>query len=181
METFQVLRAHAFAVALGPLAGQRQRMKDTVRWNLDKGLALSGPELAAAQRERTGLHHRVRRFLDTTDFLVLPTSQVAPFDVALDWVHEIEGQPMATYIDWMASCCIVTLAGLPAISVPAGFTEEGLPVGLQIVGRHHADLEVLALAHAFEGATGFGRRRPALGGRWRRVGSPTGPSSPDPA
>jgi amidase len=68
--------------------------------------------------------------------------------------------PMKTYIDWMASCYWITVTGLPAASVPAGFTPEGLPVGLQIVGRHHRDLDVLRLAHAFERATGFGRRRP---------------------
>ena len=163
METFQVLRAHAFALALGPFFPQiAPLVKDTVRWNVEQGLALSGTDVARATRERTELYHRVRAFLEGYAFLVLPVSQVAPFDLSLDWVHEIEGVPMPTYVDWMASCCVVTLTGLPAISVPAGFCEEGMPVGLQIVGRHHADFEVLALAHAFEAATGFGARLPPL-------------------
>jgi amidase len=78
------------------------------------------------------------------------------------WVREIGGVPMKTYIDWMASCYCITLTGLPAASVPAGFTPEGLPVGLQIVGRHHRDFEVLQMAHAFEKATAVGRRRPPV-------------------
>jgi amidase len=166
METFQVLRAHAFALALGPLLPKLGHlMKDTVRWNIEKGLALSGADVARAARERTQLYHRVRVFLEDHAFLMLPVSQVAPFDASLDWVREIEGIPMPTYVDWMATCCVITLTGLPAISVPAGFTEEGLPVGLQVVGRHRADFEVLALAHAFESATRFGARRPPLGPR----------------
>ena len=102
--------------------------------------------------------------MDRYDFLMLPVSQVAPFPIEVRWVHEIGGVPMKTYIDWMGSCYCITLTGLPAASVPAGFTPEGLPVGLQIVGRHHHDFEVLQMAHAFEQATGFGRRRPPVAG-----------------
>jgi amidase len=86
------------------------------------------------------------------EFFVLPTTQVAPFDVNLPYPDEIEGVRMHSYIDWMRSCFYVTLTALPAISVPAGFTPEGLPVGIQIVGRHHGDWGVLQMAHAFEQA-----------------------------
>jgi len=75
---------------------------------------------------------------------------------------EISGTKMNTYIDWMRSCWYVTMMSNPAISVPAGFSATGLPVGLQIVGRHRDDLSVLQLAHAFEQATGHGTRRPPL-------------------
>ena len=102
--------------------------------------------------------------MDRYDFLMLPVSQVAPFPLEVRFVHEIKGVPMKTYIDWMGSCYCITLTGLPAASVPAGFTPEGLPVGLQIVGRHHHDFEVLQMAHAFEQATGFGQRRPPVAG-----------------
>ena len=87
--------------------------------------------------------------------------QVPPFDVTEPWVREIEGVVMPSYIDWMKSCYYVSVTGHPAISVPAGFTPEGLPVGLQIVGRHQDDLGVLQLAYAFEQATGS-RRWPEL-------------------
>ena len=94
--------------------------------------------------------------------LACPVSQVAPFDVTLDWVHEINGQEMTTYLDWMASAYLISVTGLPAISVPAGFTADGRPVGLQLVGRRRGDWDLLALAHAFEAATGYAARVPDL-------------------
>jgi amidase len=87
---------------------------------------------------------------------------VAPFPIEVEWVREIEGEPMHTYIDWMATCYAITCTGLPAISVPAGFTPDGLPIGLQIVGRRGSDRAVLELAHAFEQRTRFGERRPPI-------------------
>jgi amidase len=104
----------------------------------------------------------VREFLERYEFLVLPVTQVAPFPVDVDWVREINGVRMETYIDWMATCYAITLTGLPAISIPCGFSNEGLPVGLQIVGRHQQDFAVLQFAYAFEQATQYGKARPAI-------------------
>jgi amidase len=100
--------------------------------------------------------------MDRHEFLVLPVTQVPPFDVGQPYVTEINGVKLPTYIDWMRACSDITVTGLPAISVPGGFTEDGLPVGIQIVGRHNDDRGVLQLAHAFEQATGIGKRRPVL-------------------
>ncbi len=94
--------------------------------------------------------------------MILPVSQVPPFDITMRHVAEINGIKMNTYIDWMKSCYYISTTGFPAISVPCGFTDEGLPVGVQIVGRHHDDFGVLQLAHAFEQATGFWKQRPPL-------------------
>ena len=93
---------------------------------------------------------------------MLPVTQVAPFAVSTPYPTEINGTPMRTYIDWMRSCWYITFMSNPAISVPAGFTPAGLPVGIQIVARHRDEWSLLQLAHAFEQATGHGRRRPAL-------------------
>jgi len=162
-EVFKTLRAWHFELNFGELLEEhRDRMKDTVVWNIEQGLGLSGPDVGRAERGRTELYHRVRTFMERYDFLVAPVSQVPPFDVKQRYVTEIDGVEMETYIDWMKSCYYVTVTGLPAISVPCGFTPEGLPVGVQIVGRPRDDLGVLQIAYAFEQATGFGKRRPPV-------------------
>lgn len=160
-EAFQTLRAHAFASAMASLPDAAlAQVKETVQWNVAQGRALSAADLARAERQRTALHARFAALLEGVEFVVMPVNQVPPFDIELEYPTEIEGVAMHTYVDWMKSASFVTLTGHPAISVPCGFTEEGLPVGLQIVGRQHDDFGVLQLAHAFEGATGHGRRRP---------------------
>ena len=164
-EIFKVLRAWSFELAYGDLLEEhRERMKDTVIWNIEEGRRLSGPILSRAEQKRTALYHRVRHFMERYEFLVLPVSQVPPFDVKQRYVEEIEGVEMETYIDWMKSCYYITVTGLPAASVPCGFTPEGLPVGVQIVGRYRDDLGVLQLAYAFEQATQFWKRRPPVAG-----------------
>jgi amidase len=105
---------------------------------------------------------RFQAFLEKYEYFVLPTTQTPAFDIALPYPAEIAGARFESYIDWMKSCWYVSATGNPAASVPAGFTVAGLPVGLQIVGRHHADFAVLQMAHAFEQATGVGKKRPAV-------------------
>ena len=162
-EIFQAWRAWSFSLKYGALlAEHRHEMKDTMVWNIEQGLKLTGPDLAQAEAKRTALYHRVRRFMERHEFLVLPVTQVPPFDVAQPYVTEIDGAPLATYIDWMRSCSDITVTGLPAISVPCGFTDDGLPVGIQIVGRHRDEWGVLQLAYAFEQATNVGTRRPEI-------------------
>ena len=162
-EIFQTLRAWSFAQSRAEdLRQHRHLIKDTVVWNVEKGLRLCGLDIARAEVLRTQLYERVQAFLQRYEFLILPVSQVAPFPVEWDWVHDINGTKMETYIDWMATCYAITLTGLPAISVPCGFTKEGLPIGLQIVGRHQHEFAVLQLAYAFEQATQYGKTRPVI-------------------
>lgn len=158
---FLTWRAWYFHLAFGKLLEpHRHAIKATVIQEIEAGSKLTGPSLAEAEIRRTELYHRVRAFMETHEFMILPVNQVPPFDAAIEYVREIEGVKMERYTDWMRSAYYISAIGLPAISVPAGFTPEGLPVGLQIVGRHHDDLGVLQLAHAFEQATGVGRQRP---------------------
>jgi amidase len=162
-EAFRVWRAWGYEQKLGELADtHRDRLKETILWEIERGRALTGPQIGRAERLRTALYHRMRRFMQTYEFLAMPVVQVPPFPIEQPYVTEINGIPMETYIDWMRSCYYVSVIGFPAISVPAGFTRDGLPVGLQLVGRHHNDFGVLQLAHAFEQATGHWRRRPPI-------------------
>jgi len=164
-QVFQVQRALSFAARYGPLlARHRHQMKDTVIWNTEEGLKLTAREIGEAEVQRARLYHRVREFMERHEFLLIPAAQVPPFDVTTPYPTEINGAQLPTYIDWMRVCSDITVTGLPAISVPAGFTEDGLPVGLQIVGRHQDEWGVLQIAHAFEEATGFHRRRPTVAG-----------------
>ena len=151
---FRTLRANLFADKLGPLlADHRHQMKDTVIEEIERGLALTGADVAAAQADRTQLHCRVVDFFELHDALLLPTVQVLPFDVDRPYPTEIEGHVMSTYTDWMASCYSITVTGCPAISVPCGVGPSGLPVGLQIVTPRGSDRRALALAAAFEEAS----------------------------
>lgn len=162
-EIFKVWRAWSFALSYGGfLQTHRQLIKDTVIWNAEAGLQLTGPQIAEAERKRTELYHRMRTFMEQHEFMICPVNQVPPFDVETRYIKEINGVPMETYIDWMRSCYYITITGHPAISVPCGFTPEGFPVGVQIVGRHQDELGVLQLAYAFEQATQFWRQRPAI-------------------
>jgi len=162
-EIFKVWRAWRMELKFAELSNsQRDQIKETVIWNIEQGMKLTGPQIGRAEYKRTELYHRVRKFMERYEYLVLPVNQVPPFDVTQPFITEIEGTKMGTYIDWMKSCYYITVTGLPAISVPAGFTENGLPVGVQIVGRHRDEFGVLQLAHAFEQATGFWKSKPAV-------------------
>ena len=161
-EIFRVMRAWNFELSFGHLLKtQRHLMKDTVTWNIEEGARLRGAQVGAAEVRRTQLFHRMREFMEKYDFLVAPVVQVLPFDVDVPYVTRINDVELDTYIDWMRSCYYITVTGAPALSVPCGFSRGGLPVGLQIVGRHQDDFGVLQMAHAFEQATGFWKRRPA--------------------
>lgn len=162
-EVFQVLRAWRFEMSYSELLKtKRDMIKDTVIWNTEYGMKLTGPQVARAEEKRTEIYHRVREFLEKHEFLVCATNTVAPFDISQRYLDEIEGVKLPTYIDWMKSCWYITITGLPAITVPCGFTPEGLPVGIQIVGRHQDEFGVLQLAHAFEQATRVYAQRPAV-------------------
>ena len=165
-DVFQILRAHTFAGSFGNIyeSSQQDKLKDTVRWNIEKGLSQSAMEVARAEIAHTTIYRKTLAWFDDWDFLVLPSTQVLPFPKDQDWVREIEGQQFENYLQWMEICSVITVTGCPSISMPCGFSPEGLPVGLQIVGPPGADLAVLKMARAFEAATGFAASLPSFEG-----------------
>jgi amidase len=162
-ETFRTLRAWHLHAKLGRLlADNPHGMKQSLADNIRAGEPLSGADVARAFTLRTTLGERMRLFFETYDVLVMPVSQVPPFPVDQEYPADINGRVQETYLDWMRSAYFITVTGCPAISVPAGFTPEGLPVGIQIVAPHSGERRLLEIAHAFEQATGVGDRRPTF-------------------
>jgi amidase len=154
-EVFMTLRALRFELSLGQLLDtHRDQLKDTVVWNIEEGRRLSGPQVGRALRLQAELFQRLHTFFETYDFLVLPVSQVPPFPVEQPYVTTINGVPMQSYIEWMRSCYLISATSLPALAVPGGLTSDGLPVGLQIVGRYRDELGVLQLGYAYEQVRG---------------------------
>ena len=162
-DVFQIARAYRFAANYEPFFDEnRHRIKDSVIWNVEKGRSLTALEVGLAEQKQAALYNRMLDFLEQYEFLLCPVNQVPPFDVEIDYPTEIDGVQMENYIAWMKSAYWISATGLPCISVPAGFTSDGLPVGLQIVGRPRDDMGVLQLAHAFEQATLHWKTRPTI-------------------
>jgi amidase len=160
---FVTIRQWKAWVMLGPLLERhRDRMKPEAIWEIERGAALTTSEVSRALVQHGELLARLREFHEEFDFLVCTVSQVPPFDASLDWPHEIDGVAMDNYVTWMKSAYWISATMCPAISVPAGFTGDGLPVGLQIVGTYRHDLDLLKMARAFERATNFADRRPPI-------------------
>jgi len=160
---FRILRAWNSANTYSArLAEHPDAFKDTLKGEIEEGLRLTATDLGRAETAHGQMWRGFQAFLEKYDYFVLPTTQLPPFDVNTPYPTEIAGVRFNSYIDWMKSCWYISATGNPAASVPGGFTPEGLPVGVQIVGRHNADFRVLQMAHAFEQATVFGRKRPAI-------------------
>jgi amidase len=155
-ECFQTLRALSFAVSYGPLyETHRDKLKPEIVWNVEKGLALSAPEIVRAEHQRAAMFHRALGFFETYDLLLCPATIVAPFPVEQRYVENCAGHRFSNYVEWLAIAYAVTLIACPAISIPAGFTAEGLPVGLQIVAPPRAEARLLAGAKLLEDILGF--------------------------
>ena len=160
-EVFQTLRGVSFAASIGPLLEQHPtKFKDTIVWNVELGRALTGTQVAAATFGRSQIFARMHDFMERYEFLIAPVNQVTPFPIEQEYPTEINGVAMTNYLDWMRSCSAITVTGHPAISVPCGFTPQGLPVGVQIIGRYRDERGLLQFAHAFEQRTRIGERQP---------------------
>jgi amidase len=139
---------------------KRSRMKPEAQWEVENGLHLSAQDVFHASEVRSAWYASVLSLFSDFDVLALPSAQVFPFDVETHWPKQVAGVAMDTYHRWMEVTVPATMAGLPAISVPVGFNAEGLPMGMQLIGRPRADLKVLQLARGYEQATQWVQRRP---------------------
>jgi amidase len=156
IDSFQVLRALLFAdVRGGLLPSERHRLNPDIAWNIEKGQALGAAEIIGAMQARHALFHRVAAFFEDYDLLVCPTVAVPPFAVEQRFPTAIAGEALTSYIDWMFLTFVVTLTGCPALSLPCGLTADGLPVGLQLIGRPHGDAALLGMATLLEQTLGF--------------------------
>jgi amidase len=125
-------------------------MKAALRAEIARGRALTGSQLIHATSLQASLAERVGAFFDRYDYLACPVTQVEPFPVEQEFPTEVDGVPMASYIEWMRATSRVSVLACPAISIPAGFSAAGLPVGLQLVARPFAERSLLEVAHALE-------------------------------
>ncbi len=144
------------------LATHGGQLNEYIHWHVAEGRKLTGPYLSRIEAKRTALYQRLCAFKGEYEFFILPVNQVLPFDVNTHYPTEIAGVQMENYIAWMKSAYYISAAGNPAMSVPCAFSSSGLPIGMQIVGRHHDDWGVLQLGYAFEQATHIGQRRPVV-------------------
>jgi amidase len=139
---------------------QRALMKPELQWEIESGLNTTAMEVALASRVRTAWYHSVCRFFEKYDFMIAPAGQVFPFDAKIHWPKEVGGVAMDTYHRWMQVMIPISMSGCPALSVPAGFSDRGLPMGIQIVGPNHAEMACMQLAHAYDQATNWATKRP---------------------
>ncbi|TVQ37327.1 MAG: amidase [Geminicoccaceae bacterium] len=155
VDTFTVLRAELFAANMAPLLEQhRDLLKPEVVWNIEKGLGLDAGAIGAAERARGKMHASLLDLFDEVDLLLCPAAICPAFAVEQRYLEELNGHRFATYIDWVAIASAISMTGAPALSLPAGLTEAGLPVGLQIVGRPRGEAALLAAAAMLEDRIG---------------------------
>jgi len=160
-DTFQTLRGTQYVAGVGRLlADHRDLLKDEVIWNIEHGLSLTSEQIGLAEVARGGIINRTARFFETYDVLVCPTVLTPPFDVDIRFLTEVEGVELPTYIGWLLMTFALTLTGCPIISVPCGFTESGLPVGVQIMAPWKEEAYLLSVASAFEQEVGISESVP---------------------
>ena len=139
---------------------KRALLKPEAVYEIETGLKQSAYDITAASVVRNDWTQAVLRFFERYDYFIAPTAQVFPFDVAQHWPQEIAGRHMETYHEWMKGALLITMSGSPALAVPAGFSDQGLPIGIQLVGPYRQEFSLLQLAYAYESTLGSEHRRP---------------------
>jgi amidase len=172
-DAFQVLRGMSFAVSYaGLLQNYRDKMKPEVIWNIEQGLNYTMADVVRAENQRAALFRRMNTFFDTYDLLLCPATIVGAYPADERYVSQCAGHAFSNYVEWLAIAYAITLTASPALSLPCGFTRDGRPVGLQIVGPVRADGRVLAGARALEDILGLHRFTPIEPRAPRTTGHP---------
>lgn len=162
-QVFRVLRGYAFSGSYeSEYASAKQALNEDIVWNIEEGLNLRASDIYRAKAAQGELYREVLSFFDDFDFLIMPTTQVLPFDVNLKYPTEIDGAQLNTYIDWMASCYLLSVLNMPVISVPASFSSSGLPFGIQILAKPGAEMSLLLLADTIDQILGMSKQRPPI-------------------
>ena len=162
-ESFRIWRGWGRELNQGELLkNHRESLKETMVWDIEQGVNLTGPQVGLAEKKRMSLFQKMNSFMNEYEFFICPVSQVPPFDVKQRWITEINGVQMNDFLEWMKSCYFITATAHPSISVPCGFTKEGLPVGIQIVGRYRDEFGILQFAKAFEDMTEVWKKIPDI-------------------
>jgi amidase len=146
-------------VALYNDPAKRALLKPEALYEIETGMKLSAYDVTAASVVRSEWYQVVRRFFERYDFFIVPTAQVFPFDAEIDWPREIAGQRMETYHEWMKAMLLVSMAGCPALAVPAGFGDRNLPIGIQIIAPNHREMDCLQLGYAYTTAANWTNTR----------------------
>jgi amidase len=160
-EIFRVLRAAGFAAGLkGEYETHRDLLKPEVIWNIEQGLALDAEAIGRAEKGRGQLYHRVLAFMKNYDLLLVPAASLPPFDVKTGWIRSLEGETFENYVEWIRITYALTLTSLPILCIPCGMTAEGLPIGLQLVGRPRGEAALLQAGAALEELFGLAGQLP---------------------
>ncbi|MBT6273766.1 MAG: amidase [Chromatiales bacterium] len=163
VDGFQTLRALLIASMMGPLLDEhRERIAPEIIGNIERGLNLGVDEILKAERDRAELVRRMERFFDSHDCLVCPAASITPFPVEQRYVEEIDGQPCQTYIDWFSITFAITMTGCPSLSLPCGLSDDGLPIGMQLIGKPRGERALLRAAHQLEGLLGMSDKVPVV-------------------
>jgi len=160
-DIFQVLRANQFVGDLGPIIEKdRSKVKKEVIWNLEEGYKLTAQTLAEAERGRGKLFDRIRKFFMEFDLLITPATVVPPFDINMRYLEKVGDHKFSNYYDWYTIAYAITVTSLPTLSLPCGFTQNGLPIGLQIVGPPRGEAALLREAEKIERLFGIASQLP---------------------
>tara|TARA_B100000029_G_scaffold215460_1_gene213283 strand:+ start:469 stop:1884 length:1416 start_codon:yes stop_codon:yes gene_type:complete len=150
-QIFQILRANLFAIEKKDLLEKhRKDLKPEIIWNIEKGLKLSKKDVTNAELARTALALRVKKFFNKYDILIAPSSMVPPFEKDIRWVKSVGKHHFDNYVSWLMTAAAISVSGCPSLALTAGFTKEGLPVGIQIIGKPYSDWNIIAFSNLIE-------------------------------